>query len=327
MFIKTTSFPSLASRSLASGLLIFGAIASGGAFAATSAGCEGGGFTILGLSAPQDSSIAARSLGETFRVQGKYVQFDVVASTLGIRNYAFLPTNNALDMTLGSITPVYASKAPDHRGLTLTSDLLVELKDDALAIQRTGIGLSMKVQAKDCAQGGLFQMEPERTDGSRTEIVHTLAAAGGNLQPFYFDNRNFRDRETDLVPYKDIMIPVPARINIANDFSPRFVVRDSPQVATRINEDACTNTIGIRTLTPPLTTGTVKHCGGISKWSVASGGRMGMVSGEDATEVAPSSSNCVQNCQAQNRVRGRAVNLGFPFMVLPADRLAPRFPN
>ena len=327
MFIKTTSFPSLASRSLASGLLIFGAIASGGAFAATSAGCEGGGFTILGLSAPQDSSIAARSLGETFRVQGKYVQFDVVASTLGIRNYAFLPTNNALDMTLGSITPVYASKAPDHRGLTLISDLLVELKDDALAIQRTGIGLSMKVQAKDCAQGGLFQMEPERTDGLRTEIVHTLAAGGGNLQPFYFDNRNFRDHETDLVPYKDIMIPVPARINIANDFSPRFVVRDSPQVATRINEDACTNTIGIRTLTPPLTTGTVKHCGGISKWSVASGGRMGMVSGEDATEVAPSSSNCVQNCQAQNQVRGRAVNLGFPFTVAPADRLAPRFPN
>ena len=327
MFIKTTSFPSLASRSLASGLLIFGAIASGGAFAATSAGCEGGGFTILGLSAPQDSTIAARSLGETFRVQGKYVQFDVVASTLGIRNYAFLPTNNALDMTNGSLTPVYASKAPDHRGLTLISDLLVELKDDALAIQRTGIGLSMKVQAKDCAQGGLFQMEPERTDGLRTEIVHTLAAGGGNLQPFYFDNRNFRDHETDLVPYKDIMIPVPARINIANDFSPRFVVRDSPQVATRINEDACTNTIGIRTLTPPLTTGTVKHCGGISKWSVASGGRMGMVSGEDATEVAPSSSNCVQSCQAQNQVRGRAVNLGFPFHVAPADRLAPRFPN
>ena len=322
MFIKTTSFFSLARRSLGSGLIIFGAVAAGGAFAASSAGCEGGGFTVLGLSGPQDSSISTGNLGESFRVQGKYVQFDVVASTLGIANYAFLPTDNALDMTLGSITPVYASKAPDHRGLTLASDLLVELKDDALAIQRTGIGLSMKVQAKDCAQGGLFQMEPERTDGTRTEIVHTLATPAGNLTPFYFDNQNFRAREGDEVPYKDIKILVPSRINIANDFSPKFVVRDSPQVATRILESRCTNFITTRN----GTRAEVQHCGGVSRWLVASGGRMGMVSGEDATEVAPPSSNCVQNCQAQNRVRGRAVNLGFPFHVAPADRLQPRVP-
>ena len=48
------------------------------------------------------------------------------------------------------------------------------------------------MQAKDCAQGGLFQMEPERADETATEIVHTLAAAGDNLLPFYLDNRNFR---------------------------------------------------------------------------------------------------------------------------------------
>ena len=323
MFIKTTSFSNLASRSLASGLLIFGAIASGGAQAATSAGCEGGGFTILGLSAPQDSSIPAGSLGPTFRVQGKYVEFDVVASTLGVANYAFRPTTNALDMTGGQPTPVYESKTPNHRGLTLTSDLQIQLQEDAMSIERSGIGLTMKVQAKDCAQGGLFQMEPERSDGTATEIVHTLATPGGNLTPFYFDNRNFRAREGELVPYKDIMIPVPTRINIANDFSPKFVVRDSPQVAERIDNPACSNTFLRRTgLTPP--TRTVLHCGGVSRWLVTSGGRMGMVSGEDATEVAPGSSNCVQNCQAQNRVRGRAVNLGFPFPVAPADRLQPR---
>ena len=322
MFIKIIGFPSLARRSLASGLLILGAVASGGAQAAASAGCEGGGFTILGRSAPQDGSIPAGSLGETFRVQGKYVQFDVVASTLGIRNYAFLPTNNALDMTGGLLTPVYESKAPLHRGLTLSSDLLVELTEDAMSIARSGTGLTMKVQAKDCAQGGLFQMEPERSDATATEIAHTLAAAGGNLLPFYFDNRNFRAREGDLVPYKDILIPVPTRINIANDFSPKFVVRDSPQVATRILEPRCTNLITTRNGTQA----TVQHCGGVSRWLVASGGRMGMVSGGDATEVAPGSTNCVQNCQAQNRVRGRAVNLGFPFPVAPADRLQPRFP-
>ena len=322
MFIRTTSFFSLARRSLGSGLIIFGAVAAGGAFAASSAGCEGGGFTVLGLSGPQDSSIAATGLGDSFRVQGKYVQFDVVASTLGIRNYAFLPTTNALDMTGGATTPVYESKTPNHRGLTLTSDLQIQLLEDSMSIERSGTGLTMKVQAKDCAQGGLFQMEPERSDATATEIVHTLTNPGGNLTPFYFDNRNFRAREGDLVPYKDIMIPVPARINIANDFSPKFVVRDSAQVATRILEPRCTNLITTRKGTPAV----VQHCGGVSRWLVASGGRMGMVSGEDATEVAPGPTNCVQNCQAQNRVRGRAVNLGFPFHVAPADRLQPRLP-
>ena len=322
MFIKTTSFTSPARRGLASSLLILGAIAAGSAQAASSDSCAGGGFTILGMSGPQDSSIPAGSLGTTFRVQGKYVQFDVVASTLGIRDYTFLPTTNALDMTGGRPTPVYESKTPLHRELSLSSDLLIELKEDAMSIERSGTGLMMKVQAKDCAQGGLFQMEPERSDATNTEIVHTLATPGGNLTPFYFDNQNFRAREGDLVPYKDIMIPVPSRINIANDFSPKFVVRDSPQVATRILEPRCTNFITTRN----GTRAEVKHCGGVSRWLVASGGRMGMVSGGDATEVAPGSSDCVQNCQAQNRVQGRAVNLGFPFAVAPADRFQPRLP-
>ena len=303
-------------------MLLVVALAAGKAEAAKSDGCEGGGFTVLGRSGPVDGSIPSESLGKSFRVQGKYVQFDVDAASLGIRNYAFLPSRNALDMTGGVVTPVYASKTPDHRRLTLTSALLIELKDDALAIERTGPGLTMKVQAKDCAQGGLFQMEPERTDETATVIVHTLAPAGGNLLPFYFDNRNFRNREGDTVPYKDTTIKVPARINIGNDYSPRFVVRDSPQVATRLLDTRCSNQITTRSGAQV----TVQHCGGVSRWSVASGGRMGMVSGEDATEVAPASTNCVQNCQAQNQVRGRAVNLGFPFPVNTPDRLQPRTP-
>ena len=165
-------------------------------------------------------------------------------------------------------------------------------------------------------------MEPERADETATVIVHTLAAAGGNLLPFYFDNRNFRNREGDTVPYKDTTIVVPSRINIGNDYSGKFVVRDSPQVATRIPDAGCRNLIATRT--GALVT--VLHCGGVSSWSVSSGGRMGMVSGGDATEVAPGSTNCVQNCQAQNQVRGQAVNLGFPFPVNGADRLQPRFP-
>jgi hypothetical protein len=72
---------------------------------------------------------------------------------------------------------------------------------------------------------------------------------------------------------------------------------------------------------------TVDHCGGVSLWRVASGGRMGIVLGEDSTEVAPPATNCRENCQAQNQVRGQAVVLGFPFAVPDSSRLKPRFPG
>ena len=36
----------------------------------------------------------------------------------------------------------------------------------------------MKIQAKDCAQGGVFQMEVERADEKVTVFTHTLAGNG-----------------------------------------------------------------------------------------------------------------------------------------------------
>jgi hypothetical protein len=62
----------------------------------------------------------------------------------------------------------------------------------------------------------------------------------------------------------------------------------------------------------------------MSIWDVASGGRMGMVTGEDAVEVANSPTDCVQDCQAQNQVRGRLAVLGFPFQVAAGSKLTPR---
>ena len=124
-----------------------------------------------------------------------------------------------------------------------------------------------------------------------------------------------------MVPFKTGTVTVASRINFANDFSPNFVGRDSPQVATRVAQ-GCPNQIQKR----DDTFVTVDHCGGVSLWRVASGGRMGQVMGEDATEVAPPSTNCVQKCQAQDQVRGQAVVLGFPFPVPDASRLKPRFP-
>jgi len=114
-------------------------------------------------------------------------------------------------------------------------------------------------------------------------------------------------------------VTVTARVNFANDFSDQFVGRDSSQVANRIATD-CANSIP-----NPFHPGSVSHCGGVSQWSVASGGRMGQVMGEDAIEIAPAATVCTANCQAQNRVGGMAVVVGFPFPVPDAVRLKPRY--
>lgn len=43
---------------------------------------------------------------------------------------------------------------PGRRGLRLTSGINIVLDDTDIEISRTGSGLSMKLQAKDCAGGG-----------------------------------------------------------------------------------------------------------------------------------------------------------------------------
>jgi hypothetical protein len=288
-------------------------------FAADSAGCEGGGFQVLGRSGSQSTTVPANMVGTTFRVQGKYVQFEVDAATFGVRNYTLTGVPNALDITGGVATLVFESKMPDHRGLMLTGDVSVSLSSSAdIVLTRSGSGVSMRVQAKDCANGGLFQMEVARTDETKTLFTHVLAQSA-----FYFDNRNFREREGDLVPYKDTYIKVTPRTNFGNDYSPKFVGRDSPQFADRVAEPLCTNNI----LTRTGTYAKVLHCGGVSQWWVASGGRMGQVMGQDATEVAPPATTCTHKCQAQNQVRSASTVLGFPFPVAPADRLQPRAPQ
>src|SRR6266446_7141847 len=120
------------------------------ALAASSAGCDGGGFSVLGISGTQKTTVPARSVGDRFLVKGKYVVFTVDASTFGVRDWTLTGAPNPLDITSEMPTIVFASKIPDHRGLALTSDVSVESSDESLVISRTGPGLSMKIQAKDC---------------------------------------------------------------------------------------------------------------------------------------------------------------------------------
>jgi hypothetical protein len=300
------------------------------ALAASSAGCTGGGFSLLGLSGDQRAIVAASKADAVFLVKGKYVEFTVDRDTFGVRDWTLTGASNTLDITGGRRTVVFASKVPDHRGLALSSDISVRSAGESLVISRTGEGLSMKIQVKDCANGGVFQIEPVRADATATVFTHVL----GN-EVFYFDNPNVRDRLGERIPCSGILpdgrsvacsganpdgtVTVTARVNFANDFSDKFVGRDSPQAATQI-VTGCANTIPNR-----FHPGSVSHCGGVSQWSVASGGRMGQVMGEDSTEIAPKATSCTSGCTAQNQVQGRALVVGFPFPVPEEVRLKPRF--
>jgi len=300
------------------------------AFAASSQSCDGGGFSLLGLSGDQRTVVGASSVGSTFLVKGRYIEFTVDSATFGVRDWTLTGAPNPRDITGGRRTVVFASKTPDHRGLTVTSDVSVKIDKQSLVIQRDGFGLGMKIQAVDCANGGLFQIEPARADGTATVFTHVL---GDGV--FYFDNPNVRDLLGERIPCSGILpdgtpvvceganpdgtVTVTARVNFANDLSPQFVGRDSPQAATRIVQD-CLNDIP-----NPFHPGTVSHCGGVSQWSVAPGGRMGQVMGEDATEIAPAAKVCTANCTAQDQVQGKAMVVGFPFPVPEEVRLQPRF--
>jgi hypothetical protein len=330
----------IARARLAAGLLCFGGAGAAllmmtaveRSFAASSAGCDGGGFTVLGIFGNQRVTVPAGSVPSSFLVKGKYVEFTVDAATFGVRDWTFTGEPNPLDITGGRRTVVFASKIPDHRGLVLNSGVTIDSSAESLVLTRTSAGLLMKIQVKDCANGGVFQMEVERGDGTATVFTHVL---GDGV--FYFDNPNVRDRLGENLPCSGILpdgtpvvcnganpdgtVTVTARVNFANDFSNKFVGRDSPQVATRI-ANGCPNNIP-----NPTHPGSVNHCGGISQWSVASGGRMGQVMGEDATEIAPAATVCTANCTAQNQVNGRAVVVGFPFPVPTPVRLQPRFPQ
>jgi len=300
------------------------------ASAAASDGCDGGGFSLLGLTGDQKKTLVpAASLPSTFLVKGKYVEFTVDAASFGLYNWTLTGVANPLDLTGGKRTVVFSSKLPDHRGLVLTGDLEVDSTDEGLVITRSGPGLTMKIQAKDCANGGVFQVEVERDDLTATTFTHTLAD-----DVFYYDNPNVRDLLGENLPCSGVLpdgtqvvckganpdgtVTVTARVNFGNDFSAKFVGRDSAQMATRLTT-GCPNDIP-----NPFHPGLQDHCGGVSQWSVSSGGRMGQVMGEDATEIAPAATACIKNCTAQNQVNGKAVVVGFPFPVPAEVRLQPR---
>ena len=91
----------------------------GTAQAASSEGCEGGGFSVVGAGGTTavkatattvTKTFTAAALGDTFGIRGRYTQFDIRSTDFAVLNQAFTGAPNALDMTGGRFTPVFASK-------------------------------------------------------------------------------------------------------------------------------------------------------------------------------------------------------------------------
>ncbi|QHC69820.1 hypothetical protein [Rathayibacter sp. VKM Ac-2801] len=205
----------------------------------------------------------------TIAVRGVNNRFDLRPSTLGVYDYTLTGAPDTQRMVTAP-TVVFSSKVPtltaaQRAGVRISS---LEVKDDSLVvILQTATG-KLKVQAKDGAQGGIFQMEPEFA--GNVELVHTL---GPGL--FYFVNSftgkiNFGNGVDAVTPAQS-----------ATGYHSMLLGKDSPQVATKTSQTATTTT-----------------------WSVAPGGRLGGVLGEDAVELSQGATNCTSQCQAQNRING-----------------------
>ena len=155
--------------------------------------------------------------------------------------------------------------AAQRAGATITK---LELKDDSLVVLfQTALG-KYKIQAKDGAQGGIFQMETEFA--GPVEFTHTLAPG-----IFYFLNAF-----TGKINFGNGVDAVSASQS-ATGFHQMLLGKDSPQVATKTLQTAT-----------------------VTKWVVQPGGRVGGVLGEDAIELSAGATNCTSHCQAQNRIQG-----------------------
>lgn len=240
-----------------------GKTSEGGDFAVTVNG------TTYNPAAGKEVKLKGLAASGTITVRGRNVGFDINTATLGVYNYTLTGAPDTQRMVT-SPTVVFASKVPtltaaQRAGVSIKE---LEVKDDKLVVIFQVAGGKLKVQAKDGAQGGIFQMEPEMA--TPVEIVHTL---GPGL--FYFVNQF-----TGKINFGDGIDAV-SQAASPTGYHQMLLGKDSPQVATKTYQD-----------------------GTVTKWVVTSGGRMGGVLGEDAIELSQGATNCTSNCQAQNRIRG-----------------------
>jgi hypothetical protein len=217
----------------------------------------------------RDAKLSDVVVNGVVKVTGVHTKFTIDPATLGVYDYT-LTGAPAPDRMVTSPTVVFASKVPTLSAAQLRKPVLrnLEVRDSTLVATFSTAAGKLKIQAKDAPQGGIFQMEPEF--GTNVTLTHVL---GPTL--FYFVNPftgkvNFGNGLDAVSPAQS-----------STGYHQMLLGKDSPQVATKSSQTGATTT-----------------------WSVASGGRLGGVLGEDAIELSQGATNCTQDCQAQNQIRG-----------------------
>jgi hypothetical protein len=115
------------------------------------------------FSGDQTRTIPADQVGDRIRLDGKYIEFNVRTRDFATLNYTHTGVDSPdpdKNLPIDGRTTIFESKVPLH-GKTLTGPVSLSLGNESVVLERSGGGQDMKIQAKDCQQGGLFQMEPE----------------------------------------------------------------------------------------------------------------------------------------------------------------------
>jgi hypothetical protein len=148
------------------------------------------------LQGDQTRTILADKVGDRIRVDGRYIEFNVRSRDFAVLNYKHTGVDSpdaSKNLPVGSDgTTIFESKVPLH-GKTLTSPVSLKLGNEAVVLERSGGGQDMKIQAKYCQQGRLFQMESELGTRERNtlgpDFNYTSRPPGE--QRLYFTNGRF----------------------------------------------------------------------------------------------------------------------------------------
>jgi hypothetical protein len=178
------------------------------------------------LSGSQKRSLAGVTGPVT--LNGRYARFVLDPATFTVTDYAL------------NGTAIFARKQPLH-GQTLTQALTVDLNNEQLVLTRaTADGrLVMKIQAKDCSTGGVFQMEGERATPITYE--HELAAGLSYFDPNPATSRTFFHDAGSLLGYdspENATRTFPALGSPVSGQIARYVVQPGGRMGMVVGEDA-----------------------------------------------------------------------------------------
>ena len=288
--------------------------------AASSKGCDGGGYSLVNLTT---GAIVAGWRGpgphdRSRRPARRPVRASAAAtpsSTSGISdfavlNHAFTGAANPSDITGGRFTPVFASKVPTTAALTL------DQRRSRSARRGGPRARPHRHRRVDEDPGQGLRAGRHLPDGARAQRRHP--------HPHRAHPRDVA-APADAVLLRQPELPRPdravprLRLHQRDDRAAEPVLRPGhrpgehrqrPLAEVRRPGQRPGRRPGSpsRTATPRPAHPSVAHCGGMSIWDVASGGRMGFVTGEDAVEVANPPTTCIA-ATARRRTRSAA---GWP---------------